>query len=225
VRHGGAGRNESDDEQVRRHLVVGGARPNVKTSTVTVDDFWYGVKFWWTKDDGVEASRPSHCSACGAAAHRDGGGLRLHGHGSRERTVWGPTLPQTAPALSLVRVRRYKCTDCGAARTALPRGLGQRLRYSLSAIALALTAWAVWLLPPVTVREQVSPLRAFGSADAERWRSLSRWARRAAAVFDLPAAVETAPRQCAARAAQLVRARGPTDAPEAARVVVGAHAS
>ena len=224
MRRGGAGRNEEDDEQVSRHLVVRVLARRVKTSTQTVGDSGFGVKFWWTEDDGVEASRPSHCAACGAAAHRGDGRLRLHGHGSRERTVWGPTEPTTAPAETSVRVRRYRCTDCGAARTALPRGLGRRLRYSLSAIALALTAWAVWLMPAATVRAQVSPLRQVGAADAERWRSLPRWARRAAALFDLPAGSQDAPRQQAARAAQLVRARGPTGAPEAARVVIGAHA-
>lgn len=173
----------------------------------------------------MEASRPSHCAACGVEAHGGDGRLRLHGHGSRERTVWGPTLLGTAPALSSVRVRRYKCTACGAARTVLPRGLGRLLRYSLSAVALALTAWALWLLPAAEVRAQLSPLRLFGAADAERWRSLPRWARRAEALFGLPpGAGEAAPRQKAARAAALVRARGPTGAPEAARVVIGAHA-
>ncbi len=195
----------------------------MKTSTATVDDFWDAVKFWWTKDDGVEALRPSHCAACGAAAHRGDGRLRLHGHGSRERTVWGPTLPATPPALTSVRVRRFKCTDCGAARTALPRGLGRRLRYSLSAIALALAAWAMWLCPAAEVRAAVSPCGIVGASEVGRWRSLRRWARRATGLFGLPAAAAATARQHAARAAQLVRARGPTDAPDAARVVLGAH--
>jgi hypothetical protein len=196
----------------------------MKSSFSTVDELWIGVKPWWEKCGGVEALRPSHCSACGAAAHRGDGRLRLYGHGRRERTVWGPTLPGTAPVLTSVWVRRYKCADCGAARTVLPRGLGHRMRYALSAIALALTAWAVWLLPSAEVRAQVSPLRVRGPDDADRWRSLPRWSRLAAALFDVPAASEITPRQRAARAAQLVRARGPTDAPEPARVVIGAHA-
>ena len=220
---GARAETRKDDERVGS-LVVRVLAQRVKTSTATVGDFSFGVKFWWTKDDGVEASRPSHCAACGAAAHRGDGRLRLHGHGSRERTVWGPTEPSTAPAETSVRVRRYRCTDCGAARTVLPRGLGRWLRYSLSAIALALTAWAVWLRPAAAVRTQMSPLRTFGSDDAERWRSLPRWARRATALFDLPAGSQAAPRQQAARASQLVRARGPTSASEAARVVIGAHA-
>lgn len=195
----------------------------MKTSTVTVDEFAGWVKFWWTKDDGVEACRPSHCGACGAAAHRADGRLRLHGHGTRERTVWGPTLPDTAPVLTPVCVRRYRCADCRAARTILPRGLGLKLRYSLSAIALALAAWAVWLRPASRVRAAVSPWRQVGPSEVGRWRMLRQWAHRAAVLFDLPAAAESTLRARAARAAQLVRARGPTGAPEVVRVVIGAH--
>lgn len=201
-----------------------GCSPTHMSSNTTVGDLGDEVKFWWTKDEGVEASRPSHCLACGVAAHGGDGRLRLHGHGSRERTVWGPMAWSERPALTSVRVRRYKCTDCGAARTVLPRGLGRLLRYSLSAIALALMAWAVWLSPAATVRGQVSPLAVRGPADADRWRSLPRWAGQSAALFGLPPSVATTPRACAARAAALVRARGPTGASEAARVLIGAHA-
>lgn len=195
----------------------------MKTSEAftTFCDFELEVKYWCVASD-VEVSRPSHCTACGASAYRGDGRLRLHGHGSRERTIWGPMAPRAAPALTTVRVRRYKCTSCGAARTVLPAGLASRLRYSLSAIALALTAWAVWLVPAAVVRAQVSPLRIVGPSEVGRWQSLRRWARRVAALFGLPVA-ETTPRNQAARAAHLVRARGPTDAPEAARVFLGAH--
>lgn len=197
----------------------------LKTSEAfsTFSDVELQVKSWLVIGD-VEASRPSHCAACGAAAHRGDGRLGLHGHGSRERTVWGPTAPHTAPALATVRVRRYRCTSCGAARTVQPAGLASRLRYSLSAIALSLMAWAVSLMPAADVRAQVSPLRIVGPSEDGRWRSLRRWARSAAALFGLPTAAATAPREQAARAAHLVRARGPTDAPEAVRVFLGAHA-
>lgn len=225
MRHGGACRNQKDDELVGACLVVRVLAHYMKSSTTTVGDLGGEVKFWWTKDDGVEACRPSRCAACGAAAHRGDGRLRLHGHGSRERTVWGPLVWAEQPALTSIRVRRYKCTDCGAARTVLPRGLGRRLRYSLAAIALALTAWAVWLAPAAMVRAQVSPLAVRGPTDADRWRSLPRWTARATALFDLPPAVADTPRRCAARAVALVRARGPTGAAEAARVVIGAHVS
>ncbi len=122
-------------------------------------------------------------------------------------------------------MRRYRCTACGAARTVQRPGLAARLRYSLCAIALALTAWAVWLLPAATVRDRVSPLAQLGPSDAERWPSLRRWARRASALFGLPAAATAATaREQAARAALQVRARGPTDRPEAERAFIGAYA-
>jgi len=182
------------------------------------------VKLWLAKDDGVEASRPSHCAACGAAAYRGDGRLRLHGHGRRQRTVWGPQQPDGAPSEWDAWVRRYRCTGCRSVRTAARPGLGRRLRYSLCAIALALTAWAVWLLPATEVRARVSPFRTVGSNEAERWRSLRRWARRAAGLFGLPAAATVAtPKEQAARAARLVRARGPTDRAEAERVFIGAR--
>ena len=139
--------------------------------------------------------------------------------------MWGPTLPDMAPVLTSVRVRRYKCADCCAARTVLPRGIGRRLRYSLSAIALALTAWAVWLRPAVAVRADVSPWPRVGPSEIGRWRSLRQWARRAVSLFKLPAAADSTTRQRAARAAQLVRVRGPTGTPEGVRVVIGAHVS
>ncbi len=220
-------RNEKDDEYgFVAKLVVGCSPTKLKISeaVTTVGDFELGVKSWLDADDGVEASRPSHCAACGAAAYRGDGRLRLHGHGSRDRTVWGPQTPDGAPALEAVRVRRYRCTACGAARTVQRPGLAARLRYSLGAIALALTAWAVWLLPAAEVRDRVSPLRIVGPSDAERWPSLRRWARRASALFGLPSAAAAAARAQAARAAQLVRARGPTDRPEAERAFIGACA-
>jgi len=120
-------------------------------------------------------------------------------------------------------MRRYRCTTCGVARTVQPPGLAARLRYSVCAIALALYAWAVWRRPAARVREQVSPFAIVGTSEADRWRSLRRWAERAAALFGLPAGAAAPARQQAARAAQLVRARGPTDAAEAVRVFLGAR--
>ena len=196
----------------------------MNASTTTVSDLGAEVKFWLAKDEGVEASRPSHCGACGLAAYRSDGLLRLHGHGRRSRTLWGPQTGDGAPRLWEAWMRRYRCTTCGAARTVQPRGLAARLRYSLCGIALALYAWAVWLWPAPRVRAQVSPFAIVGASEADRWRSLGRWAERAAALFSLPSAATAPPvRRRAARAAQLVRARGPTDAAEAVRVFIGAR--
>jgi hypothetical protein len=124
----------NDDEPVRASSSSGCSPRSLQVSTATVGVFEHEVKFWWSQDEGVEASRPSHCGACGAAAH---------GHGSRERTVCGPPTPDGAPRRAVVRVRRYRCTRCRAARTVQRPGLAAQLRYSLNAITLALTAWAL----------------------------------------------------------------------------------
>jgi hypothetical protein len=139
--------------------------------------------------------------------------------------MWGPPSPDGAPGLWDVPMRRYRCTSCGAVRTAVRPGLGARLRYSLCAIALALTAWAIWGWSAANVRAEVSPFRIVGASEAERWRSLRRWAVRSESLFRLPKSPTSAgPRLRAARAVALVRARGPTDAAERMRVFVGARA-
>ena len=197
----------------------------MKTSEAvpTFDESELEVKSWLAHDDGVEAGRPSHCTNCGAAAYLDDR-LRLHGHGIRIRTVWGPAQPDGSPVTWEVVMRRYRCTLCRAARTAQRRGLKERLRYSLPAIALALTAWAVMHWSALEVRERLSPWRIFGVSDATRWRSLRRWTRRAEELFELPSITAGTPRERAARAAELVRARGPTDHPPWEQTFIGAGA-
>lgn len=196
----------------------------MKTSSPRVSNFGPEVKFWLAEDDGVEAHRPSHCAACGASAHRRDGRIRLHGHGARIRTVWGPPSSDGAAGLWEVQVRRYRCTSCEAVRTAERPGLGMRLRYSLCAIALALMAWAVWGWTAAQVRDKVSPFRIVARGEVGRWRSLGRWSERAEVLFRVPEAAGAPPRrERATRVAALVRARGPTDESDGLRVFVGAR--
>ena len=206
-------------------LVVGCSPIQLKTSEAvpTVDESDLEVKSWLAHDEGVEAERPSHCAKCGVAAYRDDR-LRLHGHGIRIRTVWGPAQPDGRSATWEVVTRRYRCTVCGAVRTVQRRGLKARLRYSLPAIALALMAWAVMQWPAPEVRRQLSPWKIQGASDAGRWRSLLRWTRRAEELFELPSITAETTREGAARAADLVRARGPTDHPPWEQTFIGAGA-
>jgi len=183
------------------------------------------VNSWAILFPEVEAARPSHCPSCGKAAHRQDGRLRLHGHGVRQRGVWGPETAAGEPELGEIRLRRYLCLDCGACMTVLPAGLARAYRYSLAAIAMALALWSLWRLPAARVREQVSPLRRVGPSEATRWRSLRRWVWRAAKLFGLttePAAGVTT-REVAERVAHLVLSRGPEGVAELERLFAGAQ--
>ena len=152
--------------------------------------------------------------------------MRLHGHGRRARTLWGPQGVEASPALWEVVLRRYRCTECGAVTTVAPRGVFTHFRYALGAIALALAWWAVVMLSPSEVRGRVSPWPIVGLAEPERWRSLHRWSRRSRELFRLQMASPDAStlRDDASRAAQLLIARGPPGAQQLERAFIGAHA-
>jgi hypothetical protein len=128
------------------------------------------------------------------------------------------------PLLWEIRVRRYLCVDCGACPTVVPAGLGRAYRYSLSAIAMALTLWAMWRVSAARVRQRVSPFRRVGVSEPTRWRSLRRWTHRAQELFALAIeAAGSATREVAQRVAHLVLSRGPEGRTELDRVFAGAQ--
>jgi len=153
------------------------------------------------------------------------GALNIHGHGLRERLVLGPTEPQGSPEAISVQLRRFRCIACGHVMTVRPAMLARYFLYSTAAIAVALWLWATVQTTQSTVRTLVSPWSVRGPSEADRWRSLRRWACRAGDVFGLPEQLhgETA-RHVAARVAGLLVGRAPPDLPERARAFVGAQA-
>jgi hypothetical protein len=101
----------------------------------------------------------------------------VHGHGLRERQLWGPLEPDGPPVLSVVRVRRYRCTRCKATMTVVPtEALTSRL-YTASAIALALALYGLEKLAAAAVRKLVSPMLIVGVTSVTRWLTLRRWCR------------------------------------------------
>ena len=101
----------------------------------------------------------------------------VHGHGLRERQLWGPPSPGEAPALTVVKVRRFRCTRCGATMTVTPaEALTARL-YTASAIAWALALYGLQKLASTAVRKLVSPMRIVGLSSTTRWPTLRRWCR------------------------------------------------
>lgn len=127
----------------------------------------------------------------------------LHGHGLRERQLWGPHEPDGEPRLTVVQVRRYLCTACGAAVTVSPsEALPGRL-YTASAIALALALYGLKGLASAAVRALISPMLAVGATSAARWLTLKRWCGVVGtpALFRSARRVEGGPRRVAREAA------------------------
>jgi hypothetical protein len=134
------------------------------------------IKGWLQRQPTVAEVRPGCCPACGAASCPVGLAIQLHGHGTRERHVCGPTAPGAPPALVTVTARRYRCVPCGAVIIVVPREVVGRRVYSASAIGFALALWGLVLATAAEVRRRVCPATILGGA-AIGWATLRRWAR------------------------------------------------
>jgi hypothetical protein len=168
------------------------------------------LKRWRQRTPTVDEARPEHCPACGTASAPVGGCVRLHGHGTRERQVRGPTAPGEPPALVAVTARRYRCVPCGAVLVVVPREVRSRRLYSASAIGFALALWALVQASAAEVRRRVSPARIVGPTAATGWATLRRWARDVARGRLFPLVQDPGPgrslRSLAAHAAQVLAA-------------------
>ena len=180
------------------------------------------VNSWLKIDPDVDAARPSHCPGCSKPAYV-GSRLRLHGHGRRQRTLWGPSEVDARPEIRTVLARRYRCVDCVSVCTVVPRGIARRFLYGLAAIAVALLLWGLRSWTPAQTRAVVSPNSLVGLCEPDRWRSLSRWSRRAPELFALPKARVATDREAACRVAHVLIARGPPGVEQRRRAFVGAH--
>jgi len=161
------------------------------------------VKAWIAAPPSVEAARPATCRACQAPSRPPGLGLRLHGHGVRERQLRGPLAADAVPGTVVLVCRRYRCTRCGAVLTVVPRGVAPRRHYGHAAIALAFALWSLVGMSVGAVRRRVCAWQI--SNEATRWPTLTRWAEAARTTFAPPIARTAA----AARAAQQAIGRAP----------------
>lgn len=135
-----------------------------------------GVKLW-EKLPTVSEVRPAHCPSCQAASAPLGERLVLHGHGVRERQLWGPVEPGGPPQLRIGYVRRYRCTKCGATPTVAPAEVLTGRLYTAAAIAWALALYGLEKLAASAVRTRVSPMGVVGATAAVGWLTLRRWCR------------------------------------------------
>lgn len=135
------------------------------------------------------------------------------GHGVRERQVLGPLSASSEPEQVVLLVRRYRCRGCEAIVSSMPRGVLRRMLYGAVAVGVALALW-VQGEASAAVRQQVSPWRSAGSERFHGWRSLRRWAARAAGLwrgirFDATRPLGRARQVVSQLAARAVSASGP----------------
>lgn len=168
------------------------------------------IKRWQQRPPTVVEARPARCPICGVASCPVGGPIRVQGHGSRERQLWGPAAPDEPPQMLSVRARRYRCVPCGAVLLVVPRGVCGRRVYSACAIGFALALWGLALATAAEVRRRVSPARRLGDAAVTGWATLRRWAGEVARRRLFPEAPDPGPsaslRQIAASAAAALAA-------------------
>jgi hypothetical protein len=112
----------------------------------------------------VEELRPRFCTQCGQLA-RDGGRVRVQGHGLYSRQVCG-----VSEGWILIWVRRYLCRDCGHTMSRLPDWLHPWRWYAATVIIEALYRH---LILGETAR--AIGVRFGRRGDASQWRSLRRW--------------------------------------------------
>jgi ribosomal protein L40E len=129
------------------------------------------------------------------------------GHGVRERSV--VDLLRTAVDVVL---RRYRCRRCTAVMTVGPAELSPRRRYTLGAIALALSLWSLLETAGHQVRARVSAQRRIGDGSLGRWPVLRRWAGVAPQLFAVTGVDASTHREVAAAVCRAVDARAPPDA-------------
>ncbi len=112
----------------------------------------------------VEELRPRCCAQCGQLA-REGGRVRVEGHGCYSRQVRG-----LSERWILIWVRRYVCRECGHTMSRLPDWLHPWRWYAATVIIEALYRH---LILEETAR--AIGVRFGRHADATEWRSLRRW--------------------------------------------------
>jgi hypothetical protein len=110
----------------------------------------------------VEELRPRFCTQCGRLA-RDGGRVRVQGHGCYRRQVCG-----LDEGWIVIWVRRFVCRDCGHTMSRLPDWLHPWRWYAATVIIEALYRHLI-------LGETARAIGVRFGRHASEWRSLRRW--------------------------------------------------
>jgi len=127
----------------------------------------------------IEQDRPNCCPFCKCPSRLQGR-IVVHGHGTRERFLVHITQAGVGENV-LIKVRRFKCTRAGCARTfsVLPPQVTHRRRYSVAAMVYSLFLWAFENCSEEQIRGQVLPESAYGDGFRAEWPVLRRWVKAA----------------------------------------------
>jgi len=112
----------------------------------------------------IEELRPRFCAQCGRLS-RDGGRVRVQGHGFYSRQVCG-----LSEGWMVIWVRRYVCRDCGHTMSRLPDWLHPWRWYAAAVIIEALYRHLI-----LDETAGAIGVRFGRSGDVSEWRSLRRW--------------------------------------------------
>lgn len=118
-------------------------------------------------------------------------------------------MPNASPALTDIVTRRYRCRSCEAVLVVQPLEVVRGYRYTLSAIAWALSLWGYARATAAETRMRTSTQRRLGACSADRWASLSRWTRGALTLFGISPGEAGTLRERAAKVAAFVAAHAP----------------
>jgi hypothetical protein len=129
------------------------------------------VKFWVREVPSVERARPACCPRCHIGSRPMGDGLRVVGHGLRDRQLRGCIEPGCAPAMVIIRVRRYRCLGCAAVITVVPAGVAIRRHFGAGTLGLALALFG----EGCSARQVRRRVGGLGAPEAHGWVTLRRW--------------------------------------------------
>lgn len=175
----------------------------------------------WVETHGglpaVDRIRPKVTPCCDTQSRPLDGPLRLHGHGTRPRSLAGLiTMPDSLAAERLtaqtveIRIRRYVCVECGRTMTVVPGQVRSHAEILLSTVVVALGLWAYHPDAPASevVRDWVlGP----DEASPPGWRQLRRWASETDLIGARPVDRRLLPKRRAAEIIQTLAARAPPD--------------
>jgi hypothetical protein len=169
--------------------------------------FARSVKHWIADTPGVHDARPPITPCCNVASVPPGAFLVLHGHGTRPRTVRGVLAPDDTPQFHELRVRRYRCTACGATCTVVPVDVLPRKHFGAITIAVALALYGALHEALDEVWRVLNPSRIRG-LESRGWDSVLRWISLVTELFPdvRPSPPQWSSRQVAERAAMTLAA-------------------